>query len=446
MKSTILLRRGALLMALAVPFAMTGCKNKEQTAEIKRLNESVEQLEYDLNDFRQLNTDLKKRIGDLQQKVAAEQKKSYQLQRDLNTATRELERYREMERRAAEEKKQEPSRAEKLAQAKKLAQEQLSATVTVTGDKTTGTGLLVEADGKTWLYVPASVLSGNSKLEITTEDGETLKKFGAFEVATGADLARLEVTEPPEKKITLPKEPVDFSSGTLGLLAVDDSAQLISGRAYGSKPDSLETDYGISHCPAGSPVFQEETGTLVGIVTEPLSAQRDLWRQDDDRNAPRRIVTRLDRKLKWTAMPIGSFLKEGKMLERADEFTRLIHAFVAVEPNATSINLSAGVAGGVSADEIFEKNKDSSVVRSLRDLKEWIEKNQGKKISPRDVQRRVLSVMDQMDSVARRETKAFEALKFSPYHRAAAKQSLQWRKEAMQQLKDMIQRAREPVE
>jgi hypothetical protein len=441
----MMFRRPVSLVALvALPLFMGGClENKEQTAEIKRLKEATEDLEYDLKDMRQVKADADKRIGELRDKLNATEKKLYLADRELNTAKRELERYKEKERRAEEAKKREPTRSEKIVLTKKAVEKQLSAMISVAGDKTSGSGILVEEGGKTWLYVPAGVISGNSKLEITTEDGETLKKFGAFEVATGSDLARLEVLEPPEAKLTLSGKAVDFSQGST-LLGVNDSSQLTDGRAYNVKTDLIETDSGISSCPPGSPVFHGESGALVGIVTDPLASSRDLWRNDGEGyGSPRRVVTRLDRKIRWTAVPIGTFIKESMSIEQADSFTRLINAFIAIEPSSVGMNFNAGVAGSVSARDILEENKSLSVVRSLQDLNEWLTDSKTKKLSPKDVNRRVISVLDQMANEARRQSKAFLAIKFSPYHRAAAKESLQWRKEAMDRLNDMIIRVKE---
>lgn len=86
----------------------------------------------------------------------------------MRTAEDDLKRLKERELTAKNVKEREPSSREKLEAAKKAAEKHLSSVVTLTGDQTSGSGTLVSADNKIWIYFPASFLGGNSQLEITT--------------------------------------------------------------------------------------------------------------------------------------------------------------------------------------------------------------------------------------------------------------------------------------
>ena len=121
----------------------------------------------------------------------------YRMERELGRLKEDLRRREEREAAAKA-----PSTREMRAEMKNKIGEHLDAMVEIKGDQTSGSGFVVEADGKTWIYCAASTLSGNSKLEITQSGGGKLEGFGAFELASGTNLARLELKEPPEKKLT----------------------------------------------------------------------------------------------------------------------------------------------------------------------------------------------------------------------------------------------------
>ncbi len=50
----------------------------------------------------------------------------------------------------------------------------------IQGNLSVGTGFIVSADGKKYVYTAAHVFSGNSKLTINNASGTAFKKFGAL--------------------------------------------------------------------------------------------------------------------------------------------------------------------------------------------------------------------------------------------------------------------------
>lgn len=438
MKTVLMRRVAAAGAAVAVAVALGGClKNKEQTAEIERLNAELEELREDAASDRERIEELEKESAENSDKAKDAERKARRLESQLADAERQVERY---QLREAEAAKRKPTRAEKQAQGKELAAGKVDAVAGVEGDKVSGHGVLVEADGKTWLYAPASLLAANTKLEISAAGGERLQKFGEFAVASGADLVRLEVQDKVAAKLA-PAAAAELASGT-PLFGVDAAQALVEGTSYDVQPGELRVDPMIGKCPPGTPVFHGETGGLLGIVGEPLAggAERDLWGGGGGYEQPdQRPVVRLDRVIKWVAVPIGAFLEEGKVLGQADRMTRLVEAFVAVKPGVEGMDLGASVGSAQTARQVLEENKSIPAVRSLMELEAWLK---GRKMKPSetDLNRRVGSVYGQLAGEVKRQTAELKGRVFSPFHEAAAKQSLGWRGEAEKKLAELLAR------
>ena len=443
--TAMVIRRFFAAMAMtAVPFVLSACgEDKEKQAEIERLTAELESLDESLSNSKRDYKRVSKQNDERRDALGEERGKVRTLESKLVAAERELRRFRareEREKERAAAKRKEPSRLEKRKIAKEQASEKLGTLVDIKGDRSKGSGFLVEDDGKVWVYFAARILAGNSKLEVTRSGGERLEKFGAFEVAADADLARLEVLEAPEEKLVL-SEPSELVSGT-PLLGVSEGGDLVEGRSYEAAPTQLKADSRIGECPVGTPVFHGESGALLGFVSDPPEADRDLWEGMNSRSRPRRFVGRLDRKIEWQAMPIATFLSEARQIADADRLTRVVYAFAALRPSADGLDLNANMEGGQSASKIFDENGVLSAVKSLFELKGWIEEKADRS-SEADVQRRIDKVFSQIAQTSGSQTRKFKGQQFSPFHQAAAKQSLEWRREAEESLAETIKKMKE---
>lgn len=430
----------AVVAMTAVLFVLSACgEDKEKQAEIERLTEELESLDENLTASKRDYKRAAEESDGRRDALREEKNKVRTLESKLSVAERALKGYRareEREKERAAAKVKEPSRTEKREKAKELVSGKLGALVDIKGDRSEGLGFLVEDADKTWIYFAARRLAGNSKLEATRSGGERLEKFGAFEVAADADLARLEVLEGPEEKLGL-VEPSELASGT-PLLGVSDVGVLVEGRSYEAKLDQMKTDSRIGACPVGSPVFHGESGALLGFVAESMDADRDLWEGRSSNRRPQRSICRLDRKIDWKATPIGTFLGEARMIADADRLTRVVQAFAAVRPSARGMDLDANVqGGGGSARKILKENSKLTVVRSIFDLEEWL-KDKGERSSEADIKRRIDSVFSQIARTSGQQTRELQAKQFLPFHQVAAKQSLKWRSEAEKRLGDTI--------
>lgn len=428
-------------MALgAVLMGLTGCGGKKKQEEIDQLTDRLVGVEDELQAERERAEELEEENEKLRDEMDDMRREKRDVEGRLAAAERSVERFERREAIAKEreerEKAREPSRSEKLAAAKEAVEKQTGAMAKVTGDVNSGPGFVVKADEKTWVYMAASVLSSNTKLEVSLADGGKLTPSGAFEVANDAGVARLEITDEVETAITI-GEPGEVKSG-LAILGVSDAGVLIEGRSYGAEGNAVRVDSRFSDALPGSPVFHGETGALMGMILEEATGERQLWERDEqfDR-APQRSAWRLDRKITWTAVPIATFLEEAKAIADADRLTRLVEAFAETQPSETGIDMMGTLDNGMTVKDFLEQNRMVGAVGSLKDLDEWLEEKDGR-ASPMDVKRRTEGAYTEMGRTSGRHTATFATRKFSPYHAKMAEESLEWRRAAEKKLADLI--------
>jgi len=420
------------VVVAGVVLCLPGCLEDKQ-AEIDKLVERVEDLEDEVED---LERDLKQAEEDTEEarkETSAAEDLADDAERELSDAERELARYRKAEERAKVEAEAEPSAREKIEIAKKKAEESLAAVVTVTGGGKKGRGFVMEVDGKTWLYMAASTLAGSQQLEFHTADETKLTKFGAFEMASGADLARLEIQDEVASKLTAGE--LTAKGRLIGVS--EGGTSIVEGRSYDEDGETMRVDSRIGAGLPGGPMFDGESGELVGILTVAKEEERTLWEMDRSRMRAQPVMLRLDKKTEWAATNIGSFLKEGQRIADTDRLTRLVTAIAAIDPMGGGASLAGGVGSGWSMEKVFEENPEMRVITELKEIEEWLASRKLKP-SERDVKKRYSSVFGQVGSASRRQMQEFDPAKFSPYYREAAKQSAEWRKEAEEELANVV--------
>lgn len=420
------------LLALSLgAFLLTSCQEDLQP-EVDRLNTELTDLKKELERERERYRAEQKSSRELHRQVRELEQEKKRAESDMRDLERDLANYRKREEEELAEEEAKPDADELKAAAKEEAKGAASARVTISGDQNSGFGVLVEADGKTWIYLPPAVLSGNSRLEITQADGTPLKKFGSFEILGNGTLARLEITEEVGKAVTL--EGANEIKSSAYLVSVDPSGSVSEGRAYSVKPEMMSTDSKTRSLPVGSLIFLADGSGLIAMLVPESTKGRDLWPNAyRDQRAPRTMALRLDQTGDWTQIAIGSFLEEARVLDAADRFTRLVSAITAIQPGSGGTSDDLSVGGRMTVKEVFKENQDLSVVRTFQDLDEWLEKN-GERAADQDIQKRVSRAYDEIRRTAAKETEALTSRSFSPYHTEAAKQSIEWRKAAVEDL------------
>lgn len=320
-----------------------------------------------------------------------------------------------------------------------------NAVLIIEGDQSVGTGFIVSADGKKYLYTAAHVFSGNSRLTIKNTTGFTFKKFGPLEAAEGADLIRMEILDEVEDSLEIAA--VDGAirinteiaalgnGGGTGVIAVE------KGRILGTSADSLEVSAGIIQGNSGGPVVEVESGHVVGLVTHLTNERKDLWSEGTRQGEVRRFACRVDKTWQWKSMKVGTFLADAKALAEFDELTRICFAMAQLEPLANGLRLDRNVGEGVTAIEILERNKENELVRTLIKMNSDLASRKSN-LSETELKKKFRSMIGQIQSQAMRSSAAFKPQGFAWFHRNQSGVSIQARKECLKALNEDLESLR----
>ena len=304
----------------------------------------------------------------------------------------------------------------------------------IQGDLSVGTGFIVSADGKKYVYTAAHVFSGNSKLSINNANGTAFKKFGNLEAAEGADLVRLEILEEVKDflEIAAPTYPLEINTpiaalgngGGNGVISVE------QGKILGTSGDSLEVDAAIIQGNSGGPVVEQATGKAVGLVTHLTSGRKDLWSEGTRQSEVRRFACRLNKEWKWKVMKIGTFLAEGKSLAEFDNLTRLCFAVAQLQPLKNGMRLDTQVGEGTTALQIIQQNQNNELVKALISMNNDLASRKTG-VSEADLRKKFSSLLAQIQSQATRTNEAMKPQEFAWFHRDRAKVSVEARKQCL---------------
>lgn len=330
------------------------------------------------------------------------------------------------------------------AKADEVAKTVMPVVVLIEGDNGVGSGFFVRDGEKTYLYTAAHVLSGNNKLTVKTHDGKKFTKFGAFEVAHGYDLVRIQMAEEIANAATLCDSTAIAmnrhvfavgNSGGGGVLTV------LKGSVTGLGPSEFELDAEIIQGNSGGPVFDIESGKVMGVVTHAIAAREDIWAAETRFADVRRFAGRLDGEIRWHPMPITTFLTERRQIDELDRSTRLLYAISMLRPTTYGLRMDTTVKSGVTASQIFYENQDLPAVRDLMQMNNQLA-SRGVNLSERDLIKKYTSFYQAILSTAQRQSKAFNPTGYSPYHRAEGDLSVKWRAEAEKAVAAQIERMR----
>lgn len=437
----------SIVRALAVSsialLALPGCSNKRQELKIKALETELDTLQEELNETVEAND----------KELAAQQQATRTLEietaEQINQLTQERDRLasetttlkQQIERAEAERRGRVPKDASTPGHANFDPTKEAKFTqalATITGDVTTGTGFIVEAEGKRYLYTPTATLIGNSRLAVTTASGEKLTKFGDLQTAEGCAVVRLELLEAdavPALQLTPDSTQVSTDSkvACLGLTAGTGTITGVLGNAYGQNNDSIELDPTLLANRSGGPVIDTATGQVLGIVINPAPAHTALW---EARAAPGVVplsASRLNRTLAWQPMPVAAFLAEAKKIADFDRLTRVAQALGVLVPSPNGLGAEVTVAESQTAIAILTEAKEFIFATEAATLHQQLA-TKSARVSGADLKKRVASFYASATAHLKRNDEAFQLSKFSPYHRKAADDSARWRKEAEQRL------------
>lgn len=419
---------GAAVVA-ATTLVLTGCLDDgpSPAKEIDSLKENIDNLHRDFDAQRERTREVERELGEMRQQHREAENAKNLAENKLAAAERELERVRESIER---ERSRPPTATEQLEAAKGTVRESLASIVSIEGDQVSGRGAIITAGESRHVYLPASLLAANSRIVVVGPGGERLSDFESFEIASTGDLARLPLDG---------DEPAGLAVGAGTALESGDrvfgmapGGELVDGRVYQATEGGVTADQALAAGGPGSPVFHGQTGALAGFIRGLNEGPRDLWRDAAEAAQHHRqtLIQQLQDGVDWLEMPLARFLEEGKLMTDFDEITRLVHAFAAIRPSPDGIPFDSSPPGAtISSRDIMAKHGDQQTVRDLVEFGKQIEQRR-MRLSDSDMKRRAGSIYSQLEAASKRQKTTFEARRFSPYHEAAARQSLEWRTQA----------------
>ena len=429
------------MLACVVALPLAGCSNKKDKAEIESLKQEVIDREASVDSLRTKSEDLERTKSELASKVTEADNKASVLQSELDQVKADLEALRNAKSAEATAQTRTQSPAKVLETAKAQIAKQLAAVVMIEGDVTSGRGTVVQADGKTWLYTSPQVFSGNAKFSIKSADGATVSKFGAFQLAADANLARLEIQqEMPVKFVVDGAAAIEPTTPLMAVSPGSGSAAPQTNECHATRTvgNDFEIESYALQQSGGCPVLGAESGKVVAIIGS-AEAPPTLWPNTQPATVTDQNIraARLNRTIDWKTTTIAGFLGERHKIEDINRTTRLLYALAAVKVSGESLQLDGplGGAGGANTSvlKVLEQNATLPMVAELMKIKADLA-DKKMRIATRDISRRVASVLGQAKSASTRQIQDLKTVVFSPYHRSAVELALKWRGEADQAL------------
>ena len=431
----------AVLLACAVVLPLTGCsKNKAQKAEIESLTQEISDRDTNIQDLENRSTELEQKNAALEGKVSEAEQKANELADQLSRAKSDLE---ALQKAKATEQAQAATKTPTQVQeaTKEQIDKQLPAIVKIEGDVTRSHGVLVQADGKTWMYAAAQGLSGNTKLTIKGADGTAITKFGEFQVATDTSLVRLEIQQEMPVKIAMDNlATVDANTELVAVIPDPNGSglQVLDCRISKTNGTDFDIETYATQQSQGCPLLAAASGKVIAIFSNgSTSADLTLWpnTQQNTGTEPRTRAARLNRTLEWKPSSLNAFLNERRKIDDLNKTTRLLHALASVTVTGESLQLGGTQGGGTTTmTQVIQQNATDPLVVALKKVQTDLA-NKKVRVAERDITRRLASILGDAQNASVRQVTEFKGTAFSFYHRPLVESTLKWRAEADQALK-----------
>ena len=413
-----------------------GCDRGPTAAE----KEEKELLEREVADYRRKYENEADRVRDLKAEIATLEGEKRDAERSARTLERELTKVQQdlASRIEREEREREraatPSETELVEKAKETLTAAQGAVVTIEGNASSGRGVLVKADDKVWIYLPANLVATNRKLVVKGADGNAITAFGSFQLASDAGLARLEIPAGSDAALT-PTSARDFDPD-VPLVAMVEKAPVAAG-VYDEQETKAFLSRKFNDLEAGAPLLSGATGELIGIAAkEPLSG-RTLWKTGRTSSRYRSVMLRLDREVTFKAIPIGSFLEEGSFIEESDLLSRFAEVYLRLNPGTGGMSLDVAGVGGGTVRDFFKAHPNNPAGQAAVELDKWL-RERGPRASEADRVKQISGPYGNLLNRIQARSRELAGRRFSAYHQEMAKQSQEWLAQAENELKEYL--------
>jgi len=426
---------------IAAAVFLTGCKDEAQTRKIKELEEQATEQTSEIESLGNRLQEAEKERDNLRSEFSQAQRDANSAKEQVSQLQRQLEAMRKAEEAVREAAREAAAKRQPGEDFKKSVEERLPAIWLIEGDQGSCRGIVAEAEGKTWLYFPATSLKGSAKLAVKDAAGATVTKFGEFQVAADANLARLEIKQ--DTPVRLKIDATAVLGENPGLLTASTPAEggaVKVDQIQAGTVSATDIEYGSYNTAAihGFPVFNSETGVLVGITVPETSATAELWETTQPAATGLTHAARLNRAIDWKPSNMGALLSERRKIDELVRLTRLIDAVALLRPTASGLNMQALVGGSsVSVRQVLEQHKTMAGVPELIKLDESLT-SQKVRMSDADIKRQFSGIAGSFSNSGRKAAADLKAVKPSPCNKTDAENALKWNEAAEKKLSDNL--------
>ncbi len=154
-----------------------------------------------------------------------------------------------------------------------LGEHDISGVLVVQGNAGNGTAFLANYHDRLVVFTNQHVLAGQESVQILTQQGQTLQ-FTEIHAANNADLLMMMVAEAPERSTPLPVAlddahvAIDLVSVIPGNAQGDGVVTITGGHVQAIGPQRLEVSNPVYPGNSGSPVIENKSGLVIGVLTE----------------------------------------------------------------------------------------------------------------------------------------------------------------------------------
>jgi hypothetical protein len=312
--------------------------------------------------------------------------------------------------------------------------DKLAGVLLVENETSAATAFVVAQNGTLYLYTAAHVLTGGKKLTVKNAQGLTLSNFGACQVATDCDLARIEVNVKPELALRIGAPgttTVGHEITAAGNSAGSGVVTLTEGKVTGIGPTELEVSAEVIQGNSGGPILSTASGEVFGVVTRAENGRDDIWAADTEFAKIRRFASRIDREVPWRTTSLETLQSENGRIADFDSRTRLVYAMASLQPgqNGLRLDMQLGGGNGPTIMAIFMEHQKVAPVQKLIQMNRQLAERQLRS-SERDLKKRFAGFYSDLIRLFSNDTATFEPENFSFPNRKSAEKSLEWRRDA----------------
>jgi S1-C subfamily serine protease len=277
------------------------------------------------------------------------------------------------------------------------------ALVVVSSGSSEGSGFIAEIRGRIFFVTNIHVLGAAKDARFSTIDGVPVPLGSVAFLSVTRDLAIVPIewdgpALPVSRSLTSDNVTIGQQVLVMGNTSGARVATRLSGAIRGVGPDEIEISAKFEPGNSGSPIFHEELGTVIGVVSHMRDMRaKSKWTQDSQMADIRRFGFRLDGDIEWQQFTLEELFRQAAQFGRFEERTYIIaHISHMLQVE------SALVTGYSSHDSLgylfspfernFNWNRGTASANNIRLMKQFIDRLQSELLTDRVSTDRALTI------------------------------------------------------